>query len=59
MISTISSKKKRSKIKLWAAVVWLLIWQAASMCIGQEILLVSPVSVILRLVELVRTIEVW
>ena len=49
MISTISSKKKHSKIKLWAAVVWLLIWQAASMCIGQEILLVSPVSVILRL----------
>lgn len=59
MISTISSKKKRSKIKLWAAVVWLLIWQAASMCIGQEILLVSPVSVILRLFELVRTMEFW
>ncbi len=59
MISTISSKKKHSKIKLWAAVVWLLIWQAASMCIGQEILLVSPVSVILRLFELVRTMEFW
>ena len=59
MISTISSKKKHSKIKLWAAAAWLLIWQAASMCIGQEILLVSPVSVILRLFELIRTIEFW
>ena len=59
MISTISSKKKHSKIKLWAAVVWLLIWQAASMCIGQEILLVSPVSVILCLFEFVRTMEFW
>ena len=61
MISTIFSKRseKRSGIKVWAVILWLVVWQAASMCIGQEILLVSPVSVVLRLGELICTVEFW
>ncbi len=39
-------------IRLWAILVWLAVWQLISMYIGQEILLVSPVSVIVRLSEL-------
>lgn len=34
MTSTISSNRKKSNIKLWAAAVWLIVWQAASMWIG-------------------------
>ena len=59
MTSTISSKRKKSNIKLWAAAVWLIVWQAASMWIGQEILLVSPVAVIRKLFELVQTAPFW
>ena len=39
--------------------VWLLVWQAVSTWIGQEILLVSPVVVFRRLTELVRETEFW
>ena len=47
------------KIKLWAVAVWLILWQAASMAIGQEILLVSPVAVLGCLGGLIRTGDVW
>lgn len=59
MTSTISSKRKKSNIKLWAAAVWLIVWQTASMWIGQEILLVSPVAVLRKLFELVQTASFW
>ena len=59
MTSTISSNRKKSKIKLWAAAVWLIVWQVVSMRIGQEILLVSPVAVIRKLFELVQTAPFW
>lgn len=39
--------------------VWLLVWQAVSAWIGQEILLVSPVVVFRRLTELVREAGFW
>lgn len=61
MISIITDKgqEKADRIKLWAIVVWLLIWQAASCAVGQEILLVSPVSVLKRLLELVVQGGFW
>lgn len=58
MISITDSKKKK-KMRLWAVIFWLLIWEAASIAIGQEILLVSPVDVLIRLGELVVTAEFW
>jgi len=58
MISIISKNKKR-QIRLWAVAFWLLIWQAASMAIGQEILLVSPVAVLQRLKTLVWESTFW
>lgn len=52
---------KRSTIagKLWPVVFWLAVWQIASMLIGQEILLVSPVSVVRRLLLLLPEIAFW
>ena len=47
MISITDSKKKK-KMRLWAVIFWLLIWEVASVVIGQEILLVSPVDVLIR-----------
>ena len=58
MISITDSRKKK-KMRLWAVIFWLLVWEAASVAIGQEILLVSPVDVLIRLGELVITAEFW
>ncbi len=53
------SDKKKRKIKIWAVVFWLLVWQGVSQVLGQEILLVSPVSVLGRLLELAVTADFW
>ena len=58
-ISEDKKKKGGGKIRLWAVLFWLLVWQGASMAIGQEILLVSPVSVIKKFFELIPTGEFW
>ena len=44
-MTSITSSKKNRKIKLWAVLFWLLVWEIASLWLGQEILLVSPVAV--------------
>ncbi len=48
------SKDPRSKrgLRPWAIAFWLAVWELTSLYIGQEILLVSPVSVLRRLAEL-------
>ena len=51
--------KAHYKIRFWAVAFWLLLWQAASMAIDQQLILVSPVRVLLRLTELVPTGEFW
>lgn len=50
---------QKKKTRLWAVAFWLLVWQAASIAIGQEILLVSPVSVVLRLFTLMQEATFW
>lgn len=52
-------KKRKRKIKIWAVAFWLLVWQGVSQVLGQEILLVSPVSVLRRLLELAVTADFW
>ena len=59
MTSTTQKNKNKRKIKIWAVAVWLVIWQAVSMWIGQEILLVSPVTVLSALVKLAAKSEFW
>ena len=54
-----TTRAKRRFPRLLAAAFWLALWQAFSMVIGQEILLVSPVSVCLSLLELAQTAAFW
>ena len=46
-------------IRLWAVLFWLAVWQGVSMAINQQILLVSPVQVLIRLAGLVVTLQFW
>ncbi len=55
----LSPSQKKRLSTLAAAVFWLLLWQAASMAIGHEILLASPVSVVYRLFTLLPEGEFW
>lgn len=50
---------KRRKIKLWAVISWLLVWQACSMAVKSDIFLVSPLRVVSRLFELAVTAKFW
>ena len=50
---------KASSISLWAVLLWLVVWQLGSMALGQELLLPSPVSALLRLFTLAGTAEFW
>ena len=56
-ISTIFLKK--STIKPWSIIFWLLVWQGLSLYVGQEILLASPFSVLNRLAQLAITSHFW
>ena len=50
----------RARLITAAAILfWLAVWQGVSAAIGQEILLVSPVSVLRRLLELAVTADFW
>ena len=51
--------KKPKKVRLWSVFFWLLVWEIAARWIGQDILLVSPATVLLRLVNLSGTSDFW
>ena len=59
MHSTTGPEGKRPAVRLWAAAVWLLAWQLASLALGQELLLPSPVAALARLGELAVTAPFW
>ena len=46
-------------VRLWSVLFWLAIWQLASMVVGKEILLVSPLRTIVRLGELCMEAFFW
>ena len=50
---------KYTGIRILAVFFWITIWQFASMYLGQEILLASPVSVVRKLFELSFTGNFW
>jgi NitT/TauT family transport system permease protein len=50
---------RRNAIRVWSVLLWLAVWQIAAMAIGHDILLVSPVTVVRRLVELAVTGSFW
>ena len=47
------NENSHGRLRLWAVALWLFAWELLSIYIGQEILLVSPVSVLVRLLELI------
>lgn len=61
MTNSILSHKNSKKIikKLLAVAFWILLWQVAYVVVAQEILIVSPVQVIVRLFELVKLPQFW
>lgn len=60
MMTSITQKNhNKRQIKGWAVAVWLIIWQLLSMWIGQEILLVSPVTVVLTVLKLAGEADFW
>ena len=51
--------RTRPKLKAWSVLLWLAVWQLGSMAIDSQIILVSPVRVLVRLGELALTGEFW
>ena len=54
-----AGRRKRARLALWAIVVWLVVWQAASWLLASELLLPGPVDVLVRFAELAFTAEFW
>lgn len=50
---------KKTNLKLWAIVLWLIIWQMAAVYFNKNILLPSPIQVFTRLIELMETSAFW
>jgi len=40
----ISTTRKKRRIRLWAVIIWLAVWQAAAMIAGRDFLLASPLK---------------
>ena len=56
---TTPDNKPRRTIRLWSVAVWLLIWHGISVYIGHEILITSPLSVAIRLSQLLLEAGFW
>ena len=59
MRSTTRDKQPSDKVKPWAAVFWLAVWEIAAVLVGHELLLVSPLKVAARLFELAAQAAFW
>ena len=53
------ARARKSPVRLWAAALWLLVWQGVAMLVGQDFLLASPLTALLRFFELARTAQFW
>lgn len=51
--------KNNRDLKLWAVLLWLVIWQIVASVLNQELFLVSPIKAVARFVELAMTGEFW
>ena len=54
-----TSTTERRIVNVLAIAFWLLVWQLLAMAVGEEILLVSPVKVVVRLTELLGEREYY
>ena len=44
---------------MWSVIVWLFVWQIAAMWVAEPILLVTPLSALRRLTQLIGEMEFW
>ncbi len=51
--------KQAERVRLWAVLVWIAVWQLASMAVGYTILLPSPLVVLKRLSQLIPERKFW
>ena len=51
--------KKSNKAHILAIIFWLIVWQIVSVIINQEVLLVTPISTLKRLLELSIQFDFW
>lgn len=51
--------RRREDIRIWAVAFWLIVWQLASVAVGSDILLVSPITVVARLLQLATESAFW
>lgn len=50
---------KKYAVTLLCIIFWLVLWQLGAMALNQKILLVTPIAVVKRLVELVPSMSFW
>ena len=50
---------RHNSIRLWAVLVWLLLWQLGSMALGYALLLPSPLAALKCLLEMAGTAAFW
>ena len=50
---------KKKLITAAGVAFWLIVWEIAALCVGKEVLLASPISVAVRLFELVPSASFW
>ncbi|MGH0052410.1 MAG: ABC transporter permease [Sphaerochaetaceae bacterium] len=58
-MNSITPARKQKIIKIGAIFFWLAVWQIVATWLSQDILLVPPSSVLLRLVELIQSGSFW
>ncbi|MDR1320620.1 MAG: ABC transporter permease subunit [Gracilibacteraceae bacterium] len=56
---TAARQKSGTRLRLWAVLLWLAVWEIGSRALGQSILLVSPFTVMARLSQLAGTGGFW
>ncbi len=56
---TRSDASSRFRIRAWAVVLWIMLWQAAAMLMDSALLLPGPVDVLARFFALAGTAEFW
>lgn len=54
-----NKKEGKKEIHMWAVIFWLLVWQITSMIIDSNIILVSPIQGIKRLLQLALELKFW
>ena len=57
--SRVSSRAKAVGVRLFSVLFWLIVWQVASVCVNQSLLLVSPITAIKTLFRMLGEISFY